>query len=175
MFYSATGNLITKNIIEGYSSEFDNEVNAFKSKIGYGEIKEKDSYKASQIDYMINQVVNDAEYQLNQMKGKNEEEVKKMKKDLKEDKQNNNLLRMLQYYSDQSFIMDDLYHNQDSLYNSILEIDGWSSSGSDEANVCQEVQDEIKETVKKYYSLRQDIQNVIIDYKRLAKQKRDNC
>ena len=175
MFYSATGNLITKNIIEGYSSEYDNEVNAFKAKIGYDGIKEEDSYQALQIDSMIDQVVKDAEYQLVQMDGKTEEQIKKMKDDIKDNKQNNNLLRMLQYYSEQSFIMDDLYHNQDSLYNSILEIDGWSSSGTEEANVCQEVTDEIKETVKKYYSLKKDMQNVILDYKRLTKQKRKNC
>ena len=172
MFYSASGDLVTNNIIEGFSSDFDSQVNAFKTKIEYDEIK--DNYQIIQINSMINQVVKDAEYQLVQMDGKTEEQIKEIKKNIKDAKQYNNLLRILQYYSEQSFIMDDLYHNQDSLYNSILEIDGWSSI-SDEVDECEYLTEEIKDTVKKFYDLKKDMQDTIVDYKRLTKQKRDNC
>ena len=173
MFYNANGNFITDKILEGYSSEYDIKVDAFKEKIGYDEIV--DSNQILQINSMIEQVVKDAEYQLSQMSGKTDDQVNEMKQVLKDSKQYNNLIRMLQYFSEQSFIMDELYHNQNSLYNSILEIDGWSSSADEETNFCEGVTDEIKETVDKYYSLKKELEDVILDYKRLTKQKRDNC
>jgi hypothetical protein len=140
MFYSADGNFIYKNkfyknkIYENFEPSQLLKINEYKDNIRYSSL-EFDVQK--KIDSLIDFVVQEAN---NTVKEYSEIESgiafakkRQVHDDLKTRKNTNNIIRVLErmtLYNGGEEFLDGLYRNQLSLFNNIVQIEGWKEAGS---------------------------------------------
>ena len=131
MFYSSNGNFFyKKNILEFFDS-IEDLVNSYKEEISYSNL-EADTQK--NLDTLINYIVQEGndilkKYSDIEIESERLATKKQIKYNLKKNKETNDIittLKRMTEYNGGSEYLDSLYYDDLSLFNNIVEIEGWN-------------------------------------------------
>jgi len=176
MFYSSNGNFSGLDVIENFSPNSNDLelINKFKDNVRYASLEVNDR---NNLDKLIEFIVTEANRYLNEYLSINNEAEKVAKRNqihtnLLSNKNNNNIYRTLErmiLYNGGKEYLDDLYNNQLSLFNSILNINNWKSDIIDNST-CKSIKTDLSSEFENYNKSKSDKETALLNKIQIEKQ-----